>query len=165
MTHFFQLKRVVHWTCKKCDQIGNHINLLQAATVALQSEIKNVKPVDNPTPNNILSSGSDSQITNMLWLAKFDKERRSPRPTRSTLSNSEIVLKLIKKSYNFRKAYYPLMYQLVADIDCSYVLEHKNENDARYHLNSTLYSIIDFTVPLKVNRIRKYSSWFTSTII
>lgn len=52
-TRLINSKKSVNWTCQKCDQLGNDINSLKAAIVALQNEIRNIKPVENVTLNNI----------------------------------------------------------------------------------------------------------------
>lgn len=153
-TRLINAKKSVKWTCQKCDQIGNDINSLKAAIVALQEEIRNIKPAEPATLSNTqfeevvqevlerqhrqcnliifgmkeqsaavskeerissekssvselityLSPRTDSRITNIRRLGKYDKDRRSPRPIKVSFSSSETVLELIKKAYNLKNS-------------------------------------------------------------
>lgn len=67
--------------------------------------------------------------------------------------------------YNFRKADFNNLYYELSNIDWSHLKSCVNVNLAVSVFYSTLYSIIDKHVPQFTTSIRKYPTWFTTTLI
>ena len=71
------------------------------------------------------------------------------------------------RNYNFHRANYPLLYQLIYDTDWAFLDGETNVNNAVSEFYNTFYNILDQAVPLYRSDRRKSSfpSWYSKEII
>lgn len=70
-----------------------------------------------------------------------------------------------QKTYNFRKANFPELYNSLIETDWTFLEDYSDANVACEKFYDKLYSILDNHVPLYKNKTCKYPAWFTSDII
>ncbi|KAK9892528.1 hypothetical protein WA026_020513 [Henosepilachna vigintioctopunctata] len=75
------------------------------------------------------------------------------------------VTSMDTKEFNFRKANFPLIYQMILNISSNSVLESTQIDETCNKFYSILNDVFLQTVPYKIKRKRRFSSWYTSNII
>ena len=78
---------------------------------------------------------------------------------------STFPINLAQQKYNFRKANFPLLYDMILYIDWSDLYTSNDVNESCNQLYETLYGIIEVCVPKSIIRKRSFPVWFTSEII
>ena len=70
------------------------------------------------------------------------------------------------RKYNFRKANFPYLYQLISEVDWSFLNFHSDVNLAVDTFYEKIYEIFDVAVPLFYSQKhnRSYPVWYTSQI-
>ena len=84
---------------------------------------------------------------------------------RSTRTNFSSVS---TKKYNFYKANFPLLYQLLVETDWNFLMDMRDVDLAVSAFYKQLYALLDQCVPLyksRKNNIYRYPSWYTKNII
>lgn len=69
------------------------------------------------------------------------------------------------KTYNFKKANYPDLYESLSIIDWTFLDNFQEVNSACEKFYEKLYSILDMHVPIYKNTKKKFPSWYTTEII
>lgn len=70
-----------------------------------------------------------------------------------------------KKTYNFRKANFPDLYNALLNVDWSYLYNCTDVNAACEEFYAIIYSLFDLYVPLHGNKKRSYPVWYTPDLI
>ncbi|XP_063921238.1 uncharacterized protein LOC135136039 [Zophobas morio] len=85
---------------------------------------------------------------------------QSGKPPSSFRMNNSV------SNYNFKKANFPLLYELITNADWSFLENINNVNLACKKFYDKLYSLFDLSVPKSIYRDRRYyPPWFSSEII
>nr|CAI5820070.1 unnamed protein product [Callosobruchus analis] len=71
---------------------------------------------------------------------------------------------LNQKSYNYKKANYPALYEAIDETNWSFLSEYDDVNVVVGRFYDKLYSILDTHIPLYRNYKRKFPCWFNSGI-
>lgn len=129
-------------------------------------QYNNIKNVNNRTLDLVLSNISCDVTRNFEPFVEEDVHH--PTLTfdfRVSEQHNKSFPVIDSRSFNFKKANFPLMYELISNMDWSYIQEFRNVNDLTQHINCKLRNIFDLSVPLRINRQRRYPQWFSSEIV
>lgn len=79
--------------------------------------------------------------------------------------NSQFITNRNKKTYNFKNADFPALYNSLLQIDWTFLTEFEDVNSAVDEFYERLYLMFDSHVPLYKSHKRQFPNWYTSAII
>lgn len=140
-------------------------NFIEMLNLKQFNDVKNL----NGRLLDLIFSNIECHVSeNEIALSKIDKHHPPLRFTTDCNLVHHEQFKICKNSsniYNFRKANFPLLYDLILNADFSDLYNSSDINEACEKFYVILNEIFHLTVPFKIDRKRRYPPWYNSKVI